>query len=70
MILKKLKPGMTVYKVKAATGLSTFSGKWQTWSMHKEINEETEEVLADGYAGEQWYPKYEWSKWRLKRPEG
>ena len=71
MVLKKLKPGMIVYRVKAATGLSRFNGKWQTWSMcKKEINEETEQVLASGYAGERWYPKHEWSKWRIKRPEG
>lgn len=70
MVLKKLKPGMTVYRVKASTGLSKFNGKWQTWTMQiKEINEETEQVLASGYAGEHWYPKHEWSKWRLKRPE-
>ena len=29
MVLKKLKPGMTVYKVKKAAGLATFNGKWQ-----------------------------------------
>lgn len=69
MILKKLKPGMTVYKIKRATGLSSFNGKWQTWNMYiKEINEEKEEVLASGYGGEYWYPKQEWSKWRLKKP--
>lgn len=61
---------MTVYRVKASTGLSRFNGKWQTWTMWiKEINEETEQVLASGYAGEQWYSKHEWAKWRLKRPE-
>lgn len=71
MVLKKLKPGMIVYRVKAATGLSRFNGKWQTWNMCiKEINEETEQVLASGYAGERWYPNHEWSKWRIKRPEG
>lgn len=70
MVLKKLKPGMIVYRVKSATGLSRFNGKWQTWSMYiKEIDEETEQVLASGYAGERWYPKHEWSKWRMKRPE-
>ena len=70
MVLKKLKPGMTVYRVKKATGLAIYNGKWQTWSMHiKEINEEKEEVLANGYGGERWYSKHEWSKWRLKRPE-
>ena len=67
MILKKLKPGMTVYRVKNTTGLSTFNGKWQTWTMCiKEIDEEKEAVLASGYGGEHWYAKQEWSKWRLK----
>lgn len=70
MVLKKLQPGMIVYRVKLATGLSRFNGKWQIWNMYiKEINEETEQVLASGYAGERWYPKHEWSKWRMKRPE-
>lgn len=69
MVLKKLKPGMTVYRVKKATGLSKFNGKWNIWNMNiKEINEESEQVLASGYGGERWYPKHEWSKWRLKRP--
>lgn len=69
MVLKKLKSGMTVYRVKAATGLSKYNGKWETWSMNiKEINEEEELVLASGYAGERWYAKNEWSKWRMKRP--
>ncbi len=70
MVLKKLKPGMVVYRVKKATGLAIYNGRWQTWSMCiKEVNEEKEEVLASGYAGERWYSKHEWSKWRLKRPE-
>lgn len=61
---------MIVYRVKPATGLSRFNGKWQIWNMYiKEINEKTEQVLASGYAGERWYPKHEWSKWRMKRPE-
>lgn len=69
MVLKKLKPGMKVYRVKRATGLNTFNGKWQTWVIYiKEISEEKEEVLASGYGGERWYPKHEWSKWRLRRP--
>lgn len=60
---------MTVYRVKKATGLSKFNGKWDIWNMNiKEINEEAEQVLASGYGGERWYPKHEWSKWRLKRP--
>lgn len=70
MVLKKLKPGMTVYRVKKSTGLSKFNGKWETWEMNiKEIDEENERILAYGYAGEQWWHKNEWSKWRLKQPE-
>lgn len=70
MILKKLKPGMTVYRVKKTTGLSIFNGKWQTWTMCiKEIDEEKEAVLANGYGGEHWYAKQEWYKWRLKKPD-
>lgn len=71
MVLKKLKPGMTVYRVKKATGLSRFNGKWQTWSMYiKEVDEENESVLASGCGKEMWHYKSEWSKWRLNRPEG
>lgn len=62
---------MTVYRVKKAVGLATFNGKWQTWAMCiKEIDEEKEAVLANGYGGEHWYAKQEWSKWRLKKPVG
>ena len=35
----------------------------------KEIDEEKEAVLANGYGGEHWYAKQEWSKWRLKKPD-
>ena len=58
MVISKLKPGMTVYRVKKATGLSKFNGK----------DEENERVLAYGYGGEMWHYKSEWSKWRLKPP--
>ena len=34
-----------------------------------EIDEEKEAVLANGYGGEHWYAKQEWSKWRLKKPD-
>lgn len=70
MVISKLKPGMIVYRVKKATGLSRFNGKWETWSMYiEEVDVENERVLASGYGGESWYYKSEWSKWRLKRPE-
>lgn len=70
MILRKLKPGMTVYRVKKSVGLSKFNGMCEIWEMSiKEIDEENERVLAYGYGGEQWWYKNEWSKWRLKRPE-
>ena len=70
MTLNKLKPGMTVYRVKKSIGLSKFNGKWETWPMDiKEVDEENERVLACGYCGEQWWYRNEWSKWRLKVPE-
>ena len=69
MVISKLKPGMTVYRVKKATGLSKFNGKWDVWYMYiKEVDEENERVLAYGYGGEMWHYKSEWSKWRLKPP--
>ena len=69
MTIKKLKPGMTVYRVKRATGLNVFNGEWETWTIRiKEIDEASERVLATGYAGERWYNKNEWSKWRLDVP--
>lgn len=71
MTLKKLKPGMTVYEVNRATGLSKVLGqKWTASTIHiKEIDEENERVLAYGYGQVRWWHKNEWSKWRLKGPE-
>lgn len=70
MTLNKLKPGMTVYRVRKAIGLSRFNCTWEVWDMHiKEIDAENERVLADGYDGERWHYKPEWSKWRIKHPE-
>lgn len=33
MVLKKLKPEMTVYDVRPSTGLSVFNGRWSIWSI-------------------------------------
>ena len=71
MTLKKLKPGMTVYEVKRATGLYKFNSKWEWWYIDiKEIDEENERVLATRSGTvESWYYKPQWSKWRMNRPE-
>lgn len=71
MVLKKLKPGMTVWMVKPATGLSIFNGRWETWSINIiEIDVINEKVFASWNGNKpEWYYKHSWSKWRLKRPE-
>ena len=70
MTVKKLKPGMKVDRVRRSSGLATFNGKWQTWSVYvKEIDEENERVLAQCVGPERWYDKREWSKWRLNIPK-
>lgn len=70
MVIKKLKPGMTVYRVEPAKGLSRLNYKWSTWQVNIiEVDIENEKVLATSNGIAQWYPKHIWSKWRLKRPE-
>lgn len=71
MILKKLKPEMVVYDVRKSTGLSVFNSRWSTWSVRIiEIDEENEKVFASWNGNPpEWYHKYTWSKWRLKKPE-
>lgn len=71
MIISKLKPGMTVYSVKRATGNAIFYCKWQTWSVYiKEVDIGGNRVLASWNGNKpEWYTEYTWKKWRMKRPE-
>ena len=71
MVLKKLKPGMTVYDVRKTTGLNRFNSKWSTWDVCiKEIDIEKGLVLASWNSNPpQWYGMHTWSKWRINRPK-
>ena len=70
MVITKLKEGMTVYEVKKATGMRSFSGKWQTWCVTiLKIDEEYRRVFASwNYNKPQWFYEKQWSKWRLNLP--
>ncbi len=69
MVLKKLKAGMTVYRVEKTTGLHRFNGKWNTWTIYiVEVDAENERVLATSNGRTEWVSKHIWSRWRLKRP--
>lgn len=70
MIIKKLKAGMTVYRVEKTTGLQRFNGKWNTWTIKIiEVDVENEKVLATSCGKTEWFGKHIWNKWRLKQPE-
>lgn len=70
MVLKRLKPGMTVYQVKRATGYAAISRKWSIWPVYvKEVDEEKGRVLASWNGNKpQWFGEKNWSKWRTKTP--
>lgn len=71
MVIKKLKPGMTVYDVRQSLGKQAYTnGKWMTWTVQIiEVDAENEKVLASWSGNEpRWYFKNRWSKWRLKKP--
>lgn len=70
MVLKKLKPGMTVYDVRKTTGLAAFNGEWSTWSVHIiEVDAENSRVYASWNGNKpEWYHERTWSRWRLKKP--
>jgi len=70
VVLKKLMPGMAVYSVRKATGLSMFNGKWEWWLVRiVKVDIENERVFAHWNGNPpQWYGRKTWSKWRLKRP--
>lgn len=71
MVLKKLKPGMTVYDVRKMSGLETFHGKWKSYTVSIiEINEENNMVLASWNSNKaKWYIERTWSKWRMNLPK-
>lgn len=69
MVLWKLKPGMTVYEVKRTTGLSSFNGKWRTWTVKIIVVDEGKRmVFAACQGSRRWFPESIWSKWRLEPP--
>ncbi len=70
MVIKKLKHNMTVYDVRKTTGLSRFSGNWNTWTVHiKDIDLENNKVFASWNGNSpEWYTERTWKKWRLSKP--
>lgn len=71
MVIKKLKPEMTVYDCRLTKGLQRFNSKWSTYNVYvKEVDIENNKVLAswNGNPAE-WYSERTWKKWRIKRPE-
>jgi hypothetical protein len=72
MILTKLKPGMTVYEVRQATGVQRFNGPHLVYPVIiREIDAENERIKANWNMNPaEWFHKNRWSKWRLKHPIG
>lgn len=71
MVIGKLKPGMTVYDVRPATGLRRLSDKWIYWFVKIiEVDYENKKVFASWNNNEpKWYYKHAWKKWRLRLPK-
>ena len=71
MVINKLKAGMTVYDVKKSTGLHSFNGKYQWWTIRViEVDLENNKVFASWNCNTaKWYPERVWKKWRLNYPK-
>lgn len=71
MVLKKLKPEMTVWDVRKNTEFNFERHfKWHTWPVYiYEVDEENDRVCASWNCNpKRWFYRNQWSKWRLNRP--